>query len=221
MKQINDNVWVIDHPFAQELLSKLRDKDTSSLDFRKGVAKLGRFCGYELYNLLDMKEVDIQTPIAIAKGLEIYDKENIIVVNILRAATPLVEGLLKAFPDAKQGVISCRRVEEKGVQSDGSMEIESKYLKMPPITNNDTVILSDPMFATGSTITFVIDKIIKDQNPKRIIMLSVISSQYAVDKLSKMFPDVKFVTISIDKELNEQGYIVPGLGDAGDRAFKT
>ena len=143
------------------------------------------------------------------------------IINILRAAFPFVEGLLKAFPHAKQGVISARRKEEKGMKND-SFDIEINYVKFPKITNEDVVIIADPMLATGSTLLGVM-KCITEKNlkPKKLILLSVVSAKTGIDRIKKAYPNITIVTISIDSTLNSDGYIIPGLGDAGDRAFGT
>jgi uracil phosphoribosyltransferase len=140
-----------------------------------------------------------------------------------------VEGLIKIFPNARQGVISARRVEEKGLGKDYSFEIEITYYKIPLIKNNDIVIIADPMFATGSTMISVIEKILERGSPKKIFIVSAISTKIAIERLNRHLEnrhreliDKTYVfTVSIDPELNEKGFIVPGLGDAGDRAFGT
>lgn len=219
MKEIGNNLWLIDHIAAHEELTKIRDKNTNQIGFRKGIVKIGRICGYEIINIMDKKQIEIETPIAKFKGVYIPDKENIVIINVLRAAFPFVEGLLKAFPHAKQGVISARRKEEAGMTGD-SFDIDISYVKFPPITDNDVVIIADPMLATGSTLLDVIRYILeKNHKPKKLITLSVVSTKVGISKIREAYPDAIIVTVSIDPELSEDGYIVPGLGDAGDRAF--
>ena len=219
MKGIENNLWLVDSIAAQDELTKIRDKRTHQIGFRKGIVKIGRICGYELMEILDKEEIEVETPLAKFKSISIQDKERIVIINVLRAAFPFVEGLLKAFPYAKQGVISAKRKEEEGMK-ENSFDIEINYVKFPPITDKDVVIVADPMLATGSTLLGVMKYIIeKNQKPKELILLSVVSTRIAIDKIRLAYPDVSIVTVSIDPLLNEDGYIVPGLGDAGDRAF--
>lgn len=219
MKEIENNLWLIESIAAHDELTTIRDKRTSQIAFRKGVVKIGRICGYELMELLDKEEIEVETPLAKVKGISIKDKERIVIINVLRAAFPFVEGLLKAFPHARQGVISARRREEKGMKGD-SFDIEINYVKFPPITDKDVVVVADPMLATGSTLLGVMEYIMeKNQKPKKLILLSVVSTRIGIDKIRRAYPDAVLVTVSIDPGLNEEGYIVPGLGDAGDRAF--
>lgn len=217
MLNIKNNLWVVNHPFAQQELTKIRDKNTDRIQFRKGLVKLGRICGYELMKILDKQEVEIETPLEKCKGIKVADADNVVLINVLRAATPFVEGLLKAFPSARQGVISARRIENENGNMDFNIEI--RYSKFPEMTKRDVVIIADPMLASGSTLIKVVEYVKNCANPKKIIALSVLSSEFGMQKLSAAFPDVSFVTIAIDPRLNEHGYILPGLGDAGDRTF--
>lgn len=213
-------LFLLSTPLSLHILTQLRNKDTDQINFRKGLVRLGRLIGYEIANTMDYEIVEVETPLGVrAKGVRIYDMENVVIINILRAATPLVEGLLKAFPAARQGVITARRKEFTGKEPPKEMEVEISYEKIPKIKENiDNVIISDPMVATGSTMIKVIEKIITSR-PKRIYVASVIASEYGVKRILEKYPDIYFFTISIDPELNNSGYIVPGLGDAGDRAF--
>ncbi|MDP3104736.1 MAG: uracil phosphoribosyltransferase, partial [Candidatus Methanoperedens sp.] len=158
MLHIKDNLWIVDHPFAQQELTKIRDKNTNQIQFRKGLVRLGRICGYELMKILDKQEIEVETPLEKCKGIKIVDEERIVIINILRAAVPLVEGLLKAFPLAKQGVISAKRIErEKNTEFE--FDVEINYVKIPDLTDNDVVLIADPMLASGSTLVKVIEHI--------------------------------------------------------------
>lgn len=213
-------LFLLSTPLSLHILTQLRNKDTDQINFRKGLVRLGRLIGYEIANTMDYEIVEVETPLGVkAKGVKIYDMENVVIINILRAATPLVEGLLKAFPAARQGVITARRKEFTSSEPPKEMEVEISYEKIPKIKENvDNVIISDPMVATGSTMLKVIERIVKN-NPKRIYIASVIASEYGLRRILEKYPNIYFFTISIDPELNNSGYIVPGLGDAGDRAF--
>ncbi len=215
---IDQRVKIIEHPLAKVILTQLRDKNTKQIGFRKGLVKLGRLIGYELMKTMNLEEFEVETPLGMkAKGFKIPDLDHIIIINVLRAATPLVEGLLKALPDARQGIVAIKRVEEKpGIEN---ITVQKFYVKIPTINNDDIVIIADPMLATGSTISAVISEVLSTGNPKRLIVVSVISTEYGINKILKMYPSVEIVTVAIDPGLNDHGYILPGLGDAGDRAF--
>ncbi len=136
---------------------------------------------------------------------------------------PMTEGLVKVFPAARQGVISARRVEEKGMTPDKRFEIEINYVKLPRIRSDDTVIVVDPMVATGSTMEAVLRVLVSHGRARRYIIAAVITTPLAVERLRRLADelsiDIKMYVASVDPELNEHGFIVPGLGDAGDRAF--
>jgi uracil phosphoribosyltransferase len=216
------DVVVLDHPYIQEVLTILRNKYTSQIEFRKSMVKIGRMIGYELTRYMEKQRVEVETPVGKAEGVVIPDKDNILIVNVLRAAIPLVEGLLKAFPKARQGVISAKRIEDS-IRGNDHMEFDVRidYVNIPGISEEDTVVVADPMLATGSTMNVVLDEVVKRGKPKRVIVLSVISTQTGIDKVLNVHPYVDIFTASIDKALNEKGYIVPGLGDAGDRSFNA
>lgn len=214
---------VVSHALAQDTLTRLRDVDTEQVAFRKGLVKLGRICGYEIIDgLMERESVTIETPLTITEGERVSEMDDVVIVNVLRAATPFVEGLLKAFPRAKQGVISAGRDEAGGMDSDGRFDISIEYVKMPELHPEDTVIIADPMLATGSTMCSVIEEVLADApDPERVIVLSAVSAPEGLDRLRAEFPAVELLTVAIDDHLDEDGYIVPGLGDAGDRAFRT
>ncbi|MDT7888177.1 MAG: uracil phosphoribosyltransferase [Desulfurococcales archaeon] len=221
-----DLVVVVDHPFARAILTTLRDRRTDQINFRKGLVRLGRIIGMEMTKHLDTERVYVETPLGVtAEGVRIPDMDYIVIVNILRAAMPMVEGLIKIFPSARQGIVSARRVEEKGMASSYEFDVEIHYVKIPRIYERDTVIIVDPMFATGSTMVAVVNRVISGANPKRLFFATAISTPIAIERLRRYLDSKdltnrsKLFTVAIDPEINEKGYIVPGLGDAGDRAF--
>ncbi|WP_435126254.1 uracil phosphoribosyltransferase [Halobaculum sp. D14] len=214
---------LITHALAKDTLSKLRDVETEQVAFRKGLVKLGRICGYEIIDgAMETEFVSIQTPLAETTGERVKGLDDVVIINVLRAATPFVEGLLKAFPRAKQGVISAGRNEEAGMAEDGTFPIEIDYTKLPDIAPTDTVIVADPMLATGSTMCAVLDHVL-DQNatPEHLFVLSAVSAPTGLLRVDSEFPEADLLTVAIDDELDDDGFIVPGLGDAGDRAFRT
>ena len=214
---------VINRKYAQAILTNLRNKNISQIEFRKGLVRLGRILGLEIAEDYDYEEVEVETPLGVVvRGVRMKDLDNTVIVTVLRAAWPLTEGLIKIFYNAKQGVIAARRVEEKGMKN-YDFEVEVSYVKLPKITSDNIVIISDVMVATGSTLLRVIDKVRERGEPKRFYVASVISTPIAIEKLQRYADassiDLRMFTLSIDPEVNDKGFIVPGLGDAGDRAF--
>jgi uracil phosphoribosyltransferase len=219
-----DDAYLITHALAKDTLSRLRDKNTEQVEFRKGLVKLGRICGYEIIDgSMDTEYVSIETPLAETTGERVKGLDDVVIVNVLRAATPFVEGLLKAFPRAKQGVISAGRDEEAGMDDDGEFPITIDYVKLPEITAKDTVIVADPMLATGSTMCAVLEHVLEnaDDDPTDLFVLSAVSAPDGLLRVDDQFPEADLLTVAIDDHLDDDGYIVPGLGDAGDRAFRT
>ncbi|MCG2880529.1 MAG: uracil phosphoribosyltransferase [Vulcanisaeta sp.] len=213
-------VVVVDHPLAQAILTTLRDRNTRQIEFRKGLVRLGRLIAYEIVKSFDVEPVEVETPLGVkARGVRIKDLDHVVIVQVLRAAMPLVEGLVKIFANARMGVVSARRVEESHRPGSLNFEVEVSYVKVPRISNDDILIIADPMLATGSTITTVLRHILKYGNPKRLIIVSIIATNYGIERVLKEYPSAEIYTVAIDPEINENGYIVPGLGDAGDRAF--
>jgi uracil phosphoribosyltransferase len=216
-----DDAHVVTHALARDVLTELRDVETEQVAFRKGLVKLGRICGYEIIDgVMETEYQRIRTPLAETTGERVRGLENVVIVNVLRAATPFVEGLLKAFPRAKQGVISAGRDEEAGMTDEGRFPITVDYVKLPEISPADTVIVADPMLATGSTMCAVLDRV-GDADPERLIVLSAVSAPDGLLRVGEEYPGADVLTVAIDDRLDENGFIVPGLGDAGDRAFRT
>jgi uracil phosphoribosyltransferase len=217
-----ENAALITHALARETLSELRDVRTEQVAFRKGLVKLGRICGYEVIDgAMDTEYVAIETPLAETTGERVKGLDKVVIVNVLRAATPFVEGLLKAFPRAKQGVISAGRNEDAGM-TEGEFPIDIDYVKLPEITAEDTVIVADPMLATGSTMCAVLERVLEEEaNPENLFVLSAVSAPAGLLNVAGAVPGAELLTVSIDDRLDGDGFIVPGLGDAGDRAFRT
>ncbi|SDL89198.1 uracil phosphoribosyltransferase [Halogranum gelatinilyticum] len=218
-----DDAYLITHALAKDTLSKLRDVETEQVAFRKGLVKLGRICGYEIIDgAMGTEYVSIQTPLEETTGERVKGLDNVVIINVLRAATPFVEGLLKAFPRAKQGVISAGRNEEAGMNEDGEFPITIDYVKLPEISEKDTVIVADPMLATGSTMCTVLDHVLAEApDYENLFVLSAVSAPDGLLRVGEQFPQADLLTVAIDDYLDDDGYIIPGLGDAGDRAFRT
>ena len=213
---------LVTHALAKDELSRLRDKETEQVQFRKGLVRLGHLCGYEIIDgRMETEYVEIETPLTTTMGERVTGLDDVVIVNVLRAATPFVEGLLKAFPRVRQGVISASRDESAGMNEDGEFPISVDYVKLPDIRADDTVIVADPMLATGSTMSAVLDHITDGPDPDRLIVLAAVSAPPGIVRVTEEFPDADLLTVAIDDRLDEDGFIVPGLGDAGDRAFRT
>jgi len=217
-----ENASVVTHALAQHILTDIRSVDTEQIAFRKGLVKLGRICGYEITDeWLTTNDVSVRTPLTETTGRRLLGLDDIVVVNVLRAATPFVEGLLKAFPAARQGVISASRDEAAGMRDDGTFPIDVQYVRMPDIRPDDTVIVADPMLATGSTMCTVLAELMTNGTPEDLVVLSAVSAPAGLERVREGVPAAELVTVSVDDHLDDDGYIVPGLGDAGDRAFGT
>lgn len=199
-----------------KFLSEIRDKKVQkdSLRFRRNIERIGEILGYELSKLLSYKNVTIETSIG-NKEMQLCNN-NIVLCSILRAGLPLHQGLLNYFDDSENAFISAFRHHPN---NDDNFEIVVEYFASPKIENK-TLILADPMLATGQSLVAVYDAIKKQGTPKEIHIVAVIGSKEGVDFIEKHFPENTHLWIAaIDDELNEKGYIVPGLGDAGDLAF--
>lgn len=214
---------VVNRNYAKSILTQLRNRNTPQIDFRKGLVRLGRILGLEIIEDLETEPIEVETPLGvIVRGIRIKELDNVIIITVLRAAWPLTEGLIKIFYSAKQGVVAARRVEEKGMHN-WEFEVEISYIKTPQILSDSVIIISDVMVATGSTLTNVLRELLKRGKARKYYVASVITTPIAIERLRKLCEelniDLKMYTISIDPEINTKGYIVPGLGDAGDRAF--
>lgn len=205
------NVTLVKHPLTERDLTILRDKNTPSSLFRQVLGRISTILAYYALDDLPLKKVDVTTPIERTVGY-VLDTE-LIVVPILRAGLGLVDSIITFIPEAKVGHLGLYRNEE-------TKEPIEYYYKMPKNMDQAEVILVDPMLATaGSAIAAL--NILKEHGAKKIRFMCLISAPEGIEKLQKVHPDVPIITAAIDKCLNEDAYIVPGLGDAGDRFFGT
>ncbi len=205
-------VTVFDHPLIQHKLSIMREKDTSVKEFRELVSEVATLMCYEATRDLPLEEVEIETPVAITKVKRIAGKK-LAVVPILRAGLGMVDGMLTMVPNAKVGHI--------GLYRDPDTLLPVKYYcKMPKDIAERDVIIVDPMLATGGSATAAIT-FIKEYGCKHIKLMSIIGAPEGLKKVQDEHPDVEIYVAAMDERLNEHGYIVPGLGDAGDRIFGT
>jgi uracil phosphoribosyltransferase len=213
VSKVNPRVTVVDHPMVMEQLALARDRKTNQVAFRKAIYRLGRYMAYEFLRTLETEETDVETPLGAAKGRIVRGNDKIVIILVLRAAIPFVEGMYKNFPMARTGVISAWR----GKAPD--FPIEVTYAKIPQIRKDDVVVIADPMLATGHTLVQVARRVAKQGKPKRLAFFSVIATRQGIDYVAKEFPRAEFYTCAIDPRLDGHGYIIPGLGDAGDRSF--
>jgi uracil phosphoribosyltransferase len=162
--------------------------------------------------------VDVTTPLAETTGTRVRS-EDVVLVSVLRAATPFVAGLVDALPRARQGVLSASRNEQRRLE-DGTFPVEVEYVKLPEI-DGDTVVVADPMLATGSTMCAALSAVEEAGDPAEVLALAAVSAPAGIERVQTEFPEAAVATVAVDDRLDENGYIVPGLGDAGDRAFGT
>lgn len=206
------NVFVLDHPLIQHKISLLRDKNTDTKEFRELVSELAMLIGYEVTRNMPLKEVEIETPVSTAKTKVISGKK-LGIVPILRAGLGMVDGMLNLLPMAKVGHIGLYR-------NPDTLEPVEYYCKLPLDASEREMVLLDPMLATGGSASAAV-KFLKEKGITSIKLMCLIASETGIERMNKDHPEVEIYCAQIDSKLNEQGYIVPGLGDAGDRLFGT
>ncbi len=209
---MENKVYVMDHPLIQHKLTYLRKKETGSKEFRELVSEIAMLMCYEATRDLPLEEVKIETPMGPAVTKTISGRK-LAIVPILRAGLGMVEGVLTLVPAAKVGHIGLYRDHQ-------TLQPVEYYHKLPQDIESREVIVLDPMLATGGSAVDAID-IIKRSHPKSIKFMCIIAAPEGVEALTKAHPDVQVYCAAVDERLNENGYIVPGLGDAGDRIFGT
>lgn len=205
------NVSVIDHPIIHRYLTFLRDKNTDTAVFRRAMSNIGIVLAYHALSDLPLKETTIETPIQSTKGF--VPSSDVVVIPILRAGLSLVDGIIDFMPEAKVGHVGVYRDEE-------THQPVNYYDNLPVGISEAYNLVVDPMLATGGSGSHAIT-FLKENGAKNITFVCLIAAPEGIDRLQKDHPDVPIITAAIDKELNENAYIVPGLGDAGDRYFGT
>ena len=209
---MEQNVFIMNHPLIHHKLSILRDEKTSSRDFRTLVSEIAMLMCYEATRDLALQEVEVKTPVAVAKVKKLAGRK-LAVVPILRAGLGMVDGMVNLVPSARVGHIGLYRDPET------LMPVEY-YCKLPSDISQRDVIVVDPMLATGGSAIDAITQI-KKREPKNIKFMCIIAAPEGLDALKAAHPDVQIYVGALDEKLNDHGYIVPGLGDAGDRIFGT
>jgi len=200
------------HPLIEHKLAILRDKNTGTKEFREIISEIATMLCYEAMRDAEMHEVEIETPIQKMKTRKI-NENNYAFVPILRAGTGMLDGIISVVPNAKIGHIGMYRDEE-------TFKPTVYFLKVPKDIDKREVLILDPMLATGGSALDAID-LLKEKGVKKIKFLSIISAPEGINAVEEKHPDVQIYTASIDEKLNEKAYIIPGLGDAGDRIFGT
>ncbi len=208
----SNNVYVFDHPLIQHKVSILRDKNTSTKEFRELVSEISMLMAYEATRDLPLKQVEIETPVAIAKTNVIAGKK-LAIVPILRAGLGMCDGFSTLIPNVRVGHIGLYRDPK-------TLKPVEYYCKLPEDIVERDVIVLDPMLATGGSASAAIT-FLKDRGIKNIKFMCLIAAPCGIEKLSTDHPDVRIFCAAKDEKLNDHSYIVPGLGDAGDRLFGT
>lgn len=199
------------HPCIQHKLTLIRDRDTGYKKFRELATEITMFLCYEALKEIEVEQVTVQTPLSEAAGHKIANE--LVVVPILRAGVGMLEGILDLVPRARVGFVGMRR-------EAGTKKAVSYYHRLPKETDGGTCIVIDPMLATGGSTAATID-FLKEQRAAAIVVICIVTCPEGLAKMEAEHPDVKIYTASIDDHLDERKYIVPGLGDAGDRLFGT
>ena len=206
------HLTVVDHPLVQHKLTLMRKKTTSTVEFRQLLKEISQFLAYEITRNLDMTTVNIENPIENFEAPTL-DGKKLALVSILRAGNGLLDGDLDLIPSARVGYVGLYRDEK-------TLEPVQYYFKVPNELSERVVITLDPMLATGNSACAAID-LLKKAGAKTIRFLCLLAAPEGVKTLNEAHPDVPIITASLDRQLNDIGYIMPGLGDAGDRMFGT
>ena len=206
------NVHVIDHPLVQHKLTLMRKKDASTNSFRRLLGELSTLMAYEVTRDMPLQDIEIETPLERMTG-KVIDGKKLVLVSILRAGNGFLDGMLNVVPGARVGHIGLYR-------DPATLQAVEYYFKMPTGMNERDVIVVDPMLATGHSAVAAIDRL-KALAPRSIKFLCLLAAPEGIRTLHASHPDVPIFTAAIDRELNDHGYILPGLGDAGDRIFGT
>lgn len=209
---MTDNLTIVTHPLVQHKLTIMREKDTSTAKFRQLLREISQLLAYEVTRDLDLTTKRIETPLCEMEAPTIEGRK-LALVSILRAGNGLLDGMLELIPSARVGFVGLYRDEE-------TLEPVQYYFKVPDELEDRLVIAVDPMLATGNSSVAAID-LLKRAGARDIRFLCLLAAPEGVARMAEAHPDVPVITAALDERLNEKGYIVPGLGDAGDRMFGT
>ena len=206
------NVHLINHPLVQHKLTLMRRKDASTNTFRTLLNELSTLMAYEVTRDMPLQDIEIETPLETMTG-QMIDGKKLVFVSILRAGNGILEGMLSVVPGARVGHVGLYRDPK-------TLEPVEYYFKMPQEMEERDIVIVDPMLATGNSAIAAVDRL-KKLKPKSIKFVCLLTCPEGVAALQKAHPDVAIYTAAIDRQLNSHGYILPGLGDAGDRIFGT
>ncbi|RYG89679.1 uracil phosphoribosyltransferase [Loktanella sp. IMCC34160] len=209
---MTQHLTVVNHPLVQHKLTLMREKDTSTKSFRQLLHEISHLLAYEVTRNLPMTTKTIETPLCPMEA-PIIDGKKLALVSILRAGNGLLDGILDLIPNARVGFVGLYRDEE-------TLQPVKYYFKVPAELEDRLTIVVDPMLATGNSSAAAID-MLKEAGAKNLIFLCLLAAPEGIARMKEAHPDVPIVTASVDDHLNDHGYIVPGLGDAGDRMFGT
>ena len=209
---MSSNVHLLDHPLIQHKLTLMRRKDASTNSFRRLLNETSMLMAYEVTRDMPMQDIEVETPLETMQA-KVIDGKKLVLVSILRAGTGILDGMLTVVPGARVGHIGLYRDPK-------TLTAVEYYFKMPGEMENRDVIVVDPMLATGNSAVAAVERL-KELNPKSIKFVCLLTCPEGVSTMQKAHPDVAIYTAAIDRELNSHGYILPGLGDAGDRIFGT
>ena len=210
--QLHPNVWVFDHPVIQDKLTRIREKTTNHTEFRRLLNEIAGLMCFQLSRNFQTQVVNIHTPVQKTQGYRL--SQPVTLVPVLRAGIGMTEGILQMIPEARVGHIGVYRNEE-------TKEPVPYYCKVPQDISTGPVFLIDPMLATGGSASYAATVLSNEYHCKNLQMVCLVCAPNGVEKLQSDHPTMKIFTASIDEGLNENSYIVPGLGDAGDRIFGT
>lgn len=206
------HVTVIDHPLVQHKLTLMRRKDASTNSFRRLLNELSSLMAYEVTRDMPMQDIEVETPLETMTS-KVIDGKKVVLVSILRAGNGILEGMLNVIPGARVGHIGLYRDPK-------TLTAVEYYFKMPSEMQDRDIIVVDPMLATGNSAAAAVERL-KELNPKSIKFVCLLTCPEGVQTMQAAHPDVPIYTAAIDRQLNDHGYILPGLGDAGDRIFGT
>ena len=205
------NVFVIDHPLIQHRLTVLRNRATPAPIFRQLLSEIGELMLYEMLRDLPTESISVETPLEKAAGKRLKIATHL--VTVLRAGIAMAEGMAALLPNACIGHLGIYRNEQ-------TLQPVIYFTKLPPLTSDDRVILVDPMLATGGSLVASLE-LLQKAGAKNLYIATLIAAPEGINKVQLHFPEVPIYTAAVDRQLNDKGYILPGLGDAGDRQFNT
>jgi len=207
-----DPVHVVDHPLVQHKLTLMRKKETSTAKFRTLLSEISSLLAFEVTRDLPLTRTTIETPMATMEA-PVLDGKKVVLVGILRAGIGLLDGMIRILPSARVGYVGLYRNEE-------TLQAVEYYISLPADLSQRDVLVLDPMLATGNTAVAALDRIFEEK-PRSVRFVSLVSAPEGIARVREAHPEARIFTAAVDERLDENGYILPGLGDAGDRLFGT